>query len=61
MAVALKSLQQSRGCHLFAQVMMSIHGESVVAVDQGDEGQCLGQRREFQLLKVRESDEKKSE
>ncbi len=55
-AADLNGLQQSRGCHLLTQVVMGVCGQSVVAVDQRDEGQRLTQRMKLQLLRDTERD-----
>ncbi len=55
-AADLNGLQQSRGRHLLTQVVMGVCGQSVVAVDQRDEGQRLAQRMKLQLLRDTERD-----
>lgn len=48
--VALNTLQESRGRHLFTQVMMGICDQSVVTINQRHEWQSLRWRVELQLL-----------
>lgn len=48
--VDLYGLQESRGRHLLTQIMMSVCGESVVAVNQRHKWQRLWQRMKLQLL-----------
>lgn len=51
MAVAGDDLHQPRRSYFFTKVVMSICGQPIVAVDEGDKGEGFGKAGKLQLLK----------
>lgn len=53
-------LHEPRRSHFFTEIVVSICGQPIIAINEGHEGECFREAGELQLLRVKTSIQKGS-